>query len=390
MNPTQQKFQTLYDELLAETVEMETEAHAAILALSTGSHLFFLGKPGLAKTYLIDRMIARIANHRHYHILLGNFTGPEDMYGPLDLAGLKAGHYRHLTKGYLPEAQTAFLDEIWKGNDAILNSQLALINERKFKNDGIWGSVPLSTLFGASNELPANESLAAIYDRLEQRIEVQDIIEPQNFIDMLKLDVPEVPDVVLDWNDVEEAKRQISQVAFNPDVYEAMAEIRRELAGKNIFPSPRRFKRSLKLLQGEAWLDDCGTVEPDHVSVLCNVLWDNPEQRTQVEKTVLDRVNPLEKETRKLLGEIGNIGDMVQKAKTCSDADERQQQGMEAHARLLQASEDLEGIQAKAGNSKRQAALVSKCKSSINHNAAILKYEVFDFKDEDGNDKSAP
>jgi hypothetical protein len=100
---------------------------------------------------------------------------------------------------------------------------------------------------------------------------------------------------------------------------------------------------------------------------------------------VLERVNPLEKETRKLLGEIDNIAQMVSKAKSATDEDERQNIGMEAHPRLLQASEDLQKIQQKAGNSKRQLALIAKCKSKINSNAAVLKYEIFDFTDEDGN-----
>jgi MoxR-like ATPase len=65
------------------------------------------------------------------------------------------------------EADIIFLDEIFKASAAILNTLLSLMQER-IVHDPITGqAVPanLWTLFAASNEVPAEEELQAIYDR---------------------------------------------------------------------------------------------------------------------------------------------------------------------------------------------------------------------------------
>jgi MoxR-like ATPase len=69
------------------------------------------------------------------------------------------------TDGYLPTAEVAFVDEIFKANSAILNALLTLLNERLFDNGNQRLPVPLLCLVGASNELPESEELDALYDR---------------------------------------------------------------------------------------------------------------------------------------------------------------------------------------------------------------------------------
>jgi len=47
------------------------------------------------------------------------------------------------TEGYLPTAEIAFIDEIFKANSAILNALLTLLNERLFDNGNERLPVPL-------------------------------------------------------------------------------------------------------------------------------------------------------------------------------------------------------------------------------------------------------
>ena len=54
--------------------------------------------------------------------------------------------YLRQTRGYLPEAEVAFVDEIFKANSAILNSLLTLLNERLFDNGADRLPVPLTCL----------------------------------------------------------------------------------------------------------------------------------------------------------------------------------------------------------------------------------------------------
>ena len=65
----------------------------------------------------------------------------------------------------LPDAEIVFLDEIFKSNSAILNSLLSILNERRFFTGSASIQVPLSSLYGATNEIPNDDALGAIFDR---------------------------------------------------------------------------------------------------------------------------------------------------------------------------------------------------------------------------------
>ena len=65
----------------------------------------------------------------------------------------------------LPDAEIVFLDEIFKSNSAILNSLLSILNERRFFTGSASIQVPLSSLYGATNEVPNDDALGAMFDR---------------------------------------------------------------------------------------------------------------------------------------------------------------------------------------------------------------------------------
>jgi MoxR-like ATPase len=65
-----------------------------------------------------------------FSLLLTRFTVPEEVFGPVSVAGLREDVYRRVCTGKLPEAQVAFLDEVFKAPSAILNTLLKILNER--------------------------------------------------------------------------------------------------------------------------------------------------------------------------------------------------------------------------------------------------------------------
>ena len=71
-----------------------------------------------------------------------------DFYAVLP-AGLENDEYVRQINGYLPTAEVAFVDEIFKANSAILNALLTLLNERLFDNGNQRLPVPLLCLVGA-------------------------------------------------------------------------------------------------------------------------------------------------------------------------------------------------------------------------------------------------
>jgi MoxR-like ATPase len=89
----------------------------SILALFCGEHLFFYGPPGVAKSLLARRLRLCLKDSRHFEYLMGRFSVPEEIFGPFSLSALKdSDQFRRKTEGYLPEADIAFLDEIWRSS----------------------------------------------------------------------------------------------------------------------------------------------------------------------------------------------------------------------------------------------------------------------------------
>eukprot|EP00887_Chlorella_sp_A99_P000959 scaffold5.g959.t1 len=151
-------------DLQSGLLERETEVRLLLLAALCGEHLLLLGPPGTAKSEL-SRRLSALTGGRYFERLLTRFSVPEELFGPLSMRGLENDEYVRQIEGYLPTAEVAFIDEIFKANSAILNALLTLLNERLFDNGSKRLAVPLLCLVGASNELPESEELDALYDR---------------------------------------------------------------------------------------------------------------------------------------------------------------------------------------------------------------------------------
>jgi MoxR-like ATPase len=159
-------------------VEREALAELIALAAVAGEHVLVIGPPGTAKSEAVRR-IARAVDARLFEYLLGRFTEPSEIFGPIDLRRLKEGFVETETEGMLPEAELAFLDEVFKGSTAILNTLLGILNERVFRRGHTLVRCPLRVCVGASNTLPEDESLAAFSDRFLVRVFVDPVPDPR-------------------------------------------------------------------------------------------------------------------------------------------------------------------------------------------------------------------
>ncbi|RKG98785.1 AAA family ATPase [Corallococcus sp. CA053C] len=159
---------------------VEREAMVELVALSAvaGEHLLVIGPPGTAKSEAVRRT-ARALGGSYFEYLLGRFTEPSEIFGPVDLRKLREGVVETETAGMLPEAEVAFLDEVFLGSTAILNTLLGLLNERTFRRGHTRMQCPLRVCVGASNALPEDDALAAFSDRFLARIFVEPVPDPR-------------------------------------------------------------------------------------------------------------------------------------------------------------------------------------------------------------------
>src|SRR5579883_35423 len=155
-DPVRRKLAAARAALAAALIERDDEVDLVLTALLAREHVLLVGPPGCGKSLLLDAVM-RWVGGTTFTCLLTRFTTPEELFGPVSVAGLKEDKYRRITTGKLPEADGCFLDELFKGSSAILNTLLRLLNERVFDpGDGTPVACPLKLCVAASNEWPGS------------------------------------------------------------------------------------------------------------------------------------------------------------------------------------------------------------------------------------------
>lgn len=356
------KIKKIREELKQTFLERGDLIDGALAALLSSHHLLIIGPPGTAKSMLADELCRRIEGANYFQWLLTRFTTPEEIFGAVSLKALEQDDYRRVTARKLPEAHIAFLDEIFKANSSILNAILTLINERLFHNGKEVTRVPLLTLFGASNELPEEEELTALYDRFLVRFVVNYIAEDFRFLRMLESQkAPER--TILSLAELTAMQTQVRDVTIPSHVYRSIADIRRELNKKNIQASDRRYRQSLPLLQAYAYLEGEKEVYEKHLFFLEHVLWRDPAEHEQVRATIRELLLGYEEEITELLYESREIRESaLEPGKT---SDERARALIEFHTKLRNILTKVDQIMDKAKRMGRPLDRVNSVRNEI-------------------------
>lgn len=286
-----QAIQTLRDELRAAFIERDGEIDAILHALLAEEHVLLLGPWGTAKSALTNALALALDGSTYFDILLTKHTVPEEPFGPYNLPKLREGKYERITTGRFPEANVAFLDEIFKSSSAILNAFLTALNERQFDNGGIRQDIPLTMCVGASNELPADEGLGALFDRFLVRRWTRYIDSRSNRRKLLTMtDEPQInATLTADQLAVLRDARKAVDVS---GVVDAMLDVGDALRTEEIEVSDRRWRKCVKLIQAAAVLDGRDTADKADLMVLADALWDDPEDFGKIYGALAAFVSP--------------------------------------------------------------------------------------------------
>jgi MoxR-like ATPase len=261
------------------------------------------------------RAIAQAFGGSYFERLVTKFSTPEELFGPISLKALEQDRFSRITTGKLPEADWAFVDEIFKANSAILNSLLAVCNEKIFHNDGQPVKVPLVTMFGASNELPEGKELEALFDRFILRFEVNYLLRPVHLKSVLTAPEPSIS-TKLDMKTLRAAQVEVGKIKITDATVDALISIRDALKTEGVIASDRRWKKSLKLAQAAAWAAGEKQTTPEDLTLLTDSLWREPKERPKVAKTVGRLADPVATKATEILDAARETADKANALKS--------------------------------------------------------------------------
>lgn len=307
-----ERFKLLLQEMNRGIYEKETEISLSLLAALAGESIILLGPPGVAKSMVARQLKTAFREAQSFEYLMSRFSTPDEIFGPVSIQKLKTSDtYERAVEGYLPTADVAFLDEIWKAGPAIQNTLLTVINEKIFRNGNREMHLPLKLLVAASNELPAKgEGLEALWDRFVIRIESRPIKLEKNFRAML-LEVKSEERGVKKQSSAAEGKansnaitaeeyaewtERIDKIGVKIEVLDAISAIRKSLRAvnvdeaaerRNIYVSDRRWKNIVRLLRTSAFMQDREEVDICDLLPIYHCLWQEPEERDAIRNIVI-------------------------------------------------------------------------------------------------------
>ena len=249
--------------------------------------MLIVGPPGTAKSALV-RHLARLIDARYFEYLLTRFSEPNEIFGPIDIKAFREGTYLRRVEAMLPDADIVFLDEIFKSNSAILNALLSILNERRFFTGAASIKVPLSSLFGATNEVPNDDALGAVFDRFLVRASSENLdsfhfhglVERglRGEIEALSAEAEPPVRPLITLAEIRTLQRRLAQQLQFPEEFLARYKaLCFQIRSEGVTLSDRRVVKLLKLCAASALVDGRPVVDDGDLFVLRHI-WNSVDQ----------------------------------------------------------------------------------------------------------------
>jgi MoxR-like ATPase len=318
-----QRLLTVEKKLNEMVIGHEDFIRALLVASVAGEHIVVIGPQGTSKSYAV-RLYAQMLNARFFKYQLTRFSVYDELFGAIDIAELAKTGTLKRNWSKIIASEFVFLDEIFKANSAVLNALLSLLQERVVY-DPVTGSEVSATLhacIGASNEVPEDPELAALYDRFAVKVFIDYLGDDAALLRALEArwlnSAPPQPIATMD--DVKilhaYALRLITAKIATPDgrvlgdvykIYHLNAvPVARQLRSQGIVISDRTLIEKLPKLLA-AYLALYGVTQENVLNGIFDLIVYTARTR--------EEVNAIKKSVENALGEVAELSRKLEKAK---------------------------------------------------------------------------
>jgi len=258
--------------------------------------LFFSEFLVLASLSWYVQFLMVLYGSKFFGYLLSPTTDPSELFGPVAVSKLLKDEYTRDVNGYLPSSNIAFLDELFRGSSAVLNSLLTILNERLFNNGKDLIKTPIQSIVAATNSFPQEEALQAFCDRFLFRPTVPLLQKPvsKKILDQWALGLTERPTVKSDltYQDLETLQLAASEVTASETFLESFSQVLDVLASRGITISDRRRVQILRFLRGWAIVQGEQEIVPEFLhDTLKHIVYQTPDD-IQTISEVLEQCVP--------------------------------------------------------------------------------------------------
>jgi MoxR-like ATPase len=283
--------------LAKHNVERDEEIEILGLCTTSGVDGLLLGEPGVGKTWMIELLLQCLPGAELFNTLIMKEMSADEVLGPRSLKALKDDRLVRLTLGFMPEANFAYLDEIFKGPPPVLNALLSLMAERKLKFAGkVIDCSQLISIIMSSNELPEREDLLAMRDRIGLTKFVQAVRSPEgkrqvadiqiDFIERGGLDLSDIPR--LELADLHAMRAEAMATEVPEPVRNAMVEAHGRWQEAGFLASQRRMGQMWRMMKTLAWSKGRDHLTTDDMMICQHMAWNSPEHVEKAREIVTD------------------------------------------------------------------------------------------------------
>lgn len=288
MEKIRKKIGFAIDELNNRLIERDQLIRLTILALFSKSHMFLIGERGVAKSLTIRIISNLIEEIKYWELQVGIDTEPKQLFGEKKVA--ENGTIYYEAKNTILDAEIAFLDEMFKAKNEVLNMLLQIMVDRYYTTgDGRMIKVPLIMLCGASNEYPTGELAEPYLDRLLFWYKVDRIKKQENREKFFNFDFETKPieKSIFTKDEIEYVYEQATKSVKTPkEILHLFNKIVDNLILQGVKTSDRKFLNIMKAMKVCALLNKRDSLDYSDMFLFLFTAWHNDTEQRKVEDVV--------------------------------------------------------------------------------------------------------